>query len=78
MKALHETILDDQNRLTQENVKLTEELNKLKEENTQAIAMKNKVSRINAWIFNGEKIEWTVKLWKITLTGYRRIEETNS
>lgn len=48
MKALHETILDDQNRLTQENVKLTEELNKLKEENTQAIAMKNKVSRINA------------------------------
>lgn len=48
MNALHEAILDDQNRLIQENMKLTQELSRLKEENTQAIAMKDKVNHVNA------------------------------
>jgi predicted nuclease with TOPRIM domain len=44
VNALHEAILDEQNRLIEENMKLTEELSRLKEENTRAIATKDKVN----------------------------------
>jgi hypothetical protein len=44
VNALHEAILDEQNHLIEENIKLTEELSRLKEESTRAIATKDKVN----------------------------------
>ncbi|XP_050598128.1 synaptonemal complex protein 1-like [Bombus affinis] len=79
MKALHETILDDQNRLTQENVKLTEELNKLKEENTQAIAMKDKdIEELRKQIVKHcEKLERDVDQVELLVKRNKELESKN-
>jgi regulator of replication initiation timing len=50
MNMLHETIIEEQNYLVEENKQLNQELSKLKEEYVKAIVIKDKVNHINALI----------------------------
>jgi regulator of replication initiation timing len=50
MNTLHETIIEEQNYLVEENKQLNQELSKLKEEYVKAIVIKDKVNHINALI----------------------------
>jgi regulator of replication initiation timing len=60
MNTLHETIIEEQNYLVEENKQLNQELSKLKEEYVKAIVIKDKVNHINAlilrWICGGKNL----------------------
>jgi cell division protein FtsB len=57
MEVLHQTICEEQQRLAEENIKLTQEIATLKEENTKKVAEKDQVNHERTFFF-------TVNVWR--------------